>query len=249
MKTSDKILLYTTVSFVGIFIFVDVLHYVNYRRGKVLDFAAIEREDYDVHEEAGIHWLVLDGPMRTNFYAADRLKVDLPRFSGVKIDYRRSGDTVFVSLPNAWARTAHDQYASYGDYPGVRVFFPPLKGIRLINGFAILNNEEGRKGVDAALELDSTQCWVGHFDVQADTVAVIEPWDSIIVKGINSNFVVNRQAHVKALELRLDARSEMSDRYSHIDTTFLQGDSTTFVHLRGQNFKTLHLDEVEHPTP
>lgn len=248
MKTSDKILLYTTVSFIGIFVVVDLLHLANYRRGKVLDFAAIERQDYETHEEEGIHWLVLDGPMRASLYPADRLKVDIPRGSGGHFQIRRAGDTLIVSFEGVWARGAHYDYSSY-DYPFVPVFFPELKGIKLINGFAVLDNSEGRKGVSAALELDSTQCWVGRYDMQGDTVAQVEPWDTLSVKGVNCNFIVNRQAHVKAVDLQLDAKSEMSDRFSLIDTAYIQGDSTTTLHLHGRNFNKLRLDEVVHPIP
>lgn len=248
MKTSDKILLYTTVSFVGIFVVVELLHYVNYRRGKVLDFAAIERQDYEAHEEEGIHWLVVDGPMKTNFYPADRLKVDVPKLSGRRIDVRRVRDTLIVSL-KGWARSAHDENFYYSDYPTLLVFFPTLKGIKLVNGFALLDNSAGKKGVGVTLELDSTQCWVGRYDRMADTVASIEPWDSLSVKGVNCNFIINRQAHVKAVEARLDAKSELSDRFSIIDTGYIQGDSTTALHLRGRNLNKLRLDEVVHPIP
>lgn len=248
MKTSDKILLYTTVSFIGIFVAVDLLHYVNYRRGKIMDFAAIERQDYFSHEEEGIHWLVLDGPMRVSLYPADRLKVDIPRSDAAHFQVRRAGDTLIVSFEGVWARGAHDNYSSY-DYPSVPVFFPALKGVRLIKGFAVLDNSEGRNGVSAALELDSTQCWVGRYNMEADTVASVEPWDSISVKGVNCNFIVNRQAHVKVVEVRLDAKSEMSDRFSLIDTGYIQGDSTTTLHLHGRNLNKLRLDEVVHPIP
>ena len=249
MKKSDKILLYTTVSFIGIFVVVDLLHYVNYRRGKIMDFAAIEQQDYETHEEEGIHWLVLDGPMRTNLYPAEKLKVDVPKFSGARINVRRVNDTLIVSLEGVRVRGAHYDYANYGDYPSVAVFFPVLKGIRLINGLAVLDNSGGRKGVNAMLELDSTQCWIGRYDWPADTVASVEPWDTLSVKGVNCSFIVNRQAHVKALELRLDAKSEMRDRYSVIDTGYIQGDSTTILNLYGRNLNKLHLDEVVHPLP
>jgi hypothetical protein len=249
MKTSDKILLYTTVSFIGIFVVVDLLHYINYRRGNILDFAAIERLDYEKHEEEGVHWLVLDGPMRTNFYPADRLKIDVPRAEGTPIQIRRVNDTLFVSLAAPWTRSAHNLYGAYGDYPAVRVFFPVLKGIRLINGFAVLDNSEGKKGISVALELNNTQCWIGRYNNQADTVGVVEPWDSVSVKGIDCNFVVNRQAHVKAVDLRLDAKSEMQDRFSLIDTGYIHSEITTSLHLQGRNINKLRLDEVDHPTP
>src|ERR1700761_9022402 len=140
MKTSDKILLTATLGFVGIFVVIDVLHAINYRRGKVMDFSAIEREDYVTHEEEGVHWLVLDGPMRTSFYPAERLKIDVDRSVAPKIGFQRENDTLFVSFPHQRARGAHDNYVSYGNYPSVIIFFPALRealrGIRINKGFA-----------------------------------------------------------------------------------------------------------------
>lgn len=249
MRTSDKLLLCTTASFIGIFIMIDLLHYVNYARGNVLDFAAMEQQDYVLHEEDGIHWLVLDGPMATSFYPAKKLKIDIDKSVASKIVFKRIGDTLFVSFPHQRARGAHDYYSSYGNYPSVCVFFPPLKGIRINKGFATLDNAGGVSGLDAALELDSTQCWMGHYDNEADTVPNAEPWDTIRVKGVNANFVLSPQAEVKVLQLALDARSEAADFNCTIDSVSIAADSNTAIHFHGRNFKKLHVDAVVHPTP
>jgi hypothetical protein len=253
MKTSDKILLCTTLSFVGVFIVIDLLHYVNYARGNVLDFAAIEQQDYVQHEEEGIHWLVLDGPMLTSFYPAETLKIDVDRSVESKFVFTRINDTLFVSMPHQWSRGAHDVYTSYGNYPSVNVFFPALRrelrGIKINKGFAIFDNTEGLKGLDAVLELDSTQCWLGRYDQERDTVVKTEPWDTIRVKGVNANFVTSNQAHVKVLDLVLDAKSEVADFNSSIDSASVAADSNTAIHFHGRNFKKLHFDAIVHPTP
>jgi hypothetical protein len=242
MKTSDRLLLCSTLVVFGIFLLIDVLHYAQYRRGEILDFAAIERQDFVAHEEEGVHWLVLDGPMRTHFYPADRFKIDVDRSQAARFHFERDGDTLRVSLGHYWARSAHDAFASYGEYTPVQVFFPALRGIRLINGFAVLDNEEARKGINVAMELDSTQCWVGNYDVDRDSVISVEPWDTIRAKVINGHLIVNRQAHVKALELWMDGKAEATDRFSRIDTAMIRGDTTTTVLLRGENFKRMRLE-------
>jgi hypothetical protein len=241
MKTSDKLLLFSAIGVFGIFALVDVLHYVKYRSGQILDFAAVERLDFVSHEEEGIHWLVLDGPMRTHFYPADRLKIDVERSQASRFHYERDGDTLRVSMANYRARSAHDGYYSYGDYVPVQVFFPALKGIRLNNGFAVLDNEAARKGINVAMELDSTQCWVGNYDMNRDSVISVEPWDTIRAKVVNGHLILNRQAHVKALELWMDDKAEATDRFSRIDTATVQGKMTTTLLLRGENFKRLLL--------
>jgi hypothetical protein len=244
MKTSDKILLYSSLGVIGLFLALDLVHYASYSRGEILDFAGIEQQDFERHQEEGIRWLVLNGPMRTTFYPADRLTIDVDRSRKSQFSFERHGDTLLLSLENAWSRSAHDDFRSYGDYVPVHVFFPALKGIKLIGGFAVLDNEEGRRAPDVALELDSTQCYVGNYDMHADTVYSIEPWDTIKVQGVNCNLIVNRQAHVRALDLRMDANSEVSDRFSRIDTGYIRAESTTTLHLRGENLKKLRLDAV-----
>jgi hypothetical protein len=241
MKKSDKLLFYSFITAFGIFLLVDVLHYINYRRGNILDFAAIEQRDFVSHAEDGVHWLVLDGPMRTHFYPADRLKIDVDRSQAARVHFQRDGDTLRVSIADYRARSAHDAFNSYGNYVPVQVFFPPLTGIRLINGFAVLDNEEARKGINVTMELDSTQCWVGNYNPDRDSVLSIEPWDTIRAKVINGNLILNRQAHVKALELSMDDKAEASDRFSRIDTAIVQGKMTTTLLLRGENFKRLLL--------
>lgn len=242
MKTSDKLLLYSTIAVLGLFVLIDVLHYVNYRRGQILDFAAIEQRDFVSHAEEGVHWLVLDGPMLTHFYPADRLKIDVDRSRAEQFYFQRTGDTLRVSIRNYRARGAHDNVAGYGDNWPVQVFFPALKGIRLINGFAVLDNEAARKGINVAVELDSTQCWVGNYNPDRDSVISVEPWDTIRARVINGNLILNRQAHVKTLELWMDEKGEANDRFSRIDTAIVQGKTTTTLLLRGENFLRLRLE-------
>ncbi|HWB91807.1 MAG TPA: hypothetical protein VG605_08145 [Puia sp.] len=254
MKTSDKILICSTLSVVGILLTLELLHYIKYRKGETLGFKDIERLDFVSREDTGIHWLVLDGPMRTTFYPdglSDRLKIGVDRSRASEIRYLRHGDTLELLMDSRHyhVRSAYDNWFSYGDYLAVHVFFPPLRGIRIRNGFVTLNNEECHTGIGAALELDSTQCWLGRYDPQHDSATYTEPWDTVSVRSINSNFIINRQVHVKALDLRLDNKSEVSDRFSLIDTAYIRGDSTANLMLRGRNFGRIHLDHVVHSAP
>jgi len=283
MKTSDKILLYSTISAVGFFLSLDLIHFVKYRRGEVLNFSDIERLDYVSREDTGVRWLVLDGPMRTLMYpagssglagfggstaagpaeggprapggsadaAVGRLKIDVEKSRVADLTFTRHGDTLEVVMnpTDTRIRSAHDDWYSYGGYLPVRIFFPSGLGIRVRNGFTVLNNEERHKGVSASLELDSTQCWLGSYSREFDTMSYTEPWDSVRVRGINSNFIVNRQIHVHALDLRLDTKSQFSDRYSLIDTAYVEGDTNTLFILRGRNFGRIHTEHVVHSAP
>ena len=246
MKTSDKILLFSTLGALGLFVTVDLLHFAKYRAGEVLTFKELETEDFDRHPMDGIHWLVLDGPIRTTMRPAEQFEFDIPKQRESQFYWLRKGDTLQIFTKQRYGRDAHQGWFNYFEYPSVHIYCPQLKGIRFNKGFAVLENEEGRKGFNTSLILDSTQLWVGNYYPDHDTVTKIEPWDSITVRAVNSNFVINNQAHVKAINLELDGKSQASDRSSTIDTGYIKGDTSTYFSMRGKNFTKLRFDAIDH---
>ncbi len=246
MKTSDKILLFSTLGALGLFITVDLLHYAKYRAGEVLTYKELETQDFDRHPMDGIHWLVLDGPIRTTMRPAEQFEFDIPKQHESQFYWLRQGDTLQIFSKQRYGRDAHQGWFNYFEYPSVRIYCPQLKGIRFNKGFAILANEEGCKGLNASVTLDSTQLWVGAYYPDHDSVSRTEPWDSINVLAVNSNVVLNKQAHVRAIHLQLDERSEALDRFSTIDTGYIKGDTGTYFYMRGKNFKKLRFDAIDH---
>jgi hypothetical protein len=251
MKTSDKILLYSTLSAIGLFVAVDLLQYAKYRSGDMLGFTALQERDYTRHSLTGIQWLVLDGPIYSTIRPGetDSLEFDVSKAADAHVDWFRKGDTLTIVVRNQRTRSAHDNQFSYGGYSSVRVYCPPLKGIHINNGFAVLDNEVSKPGLSAHVVIDSTQLWVGAFAQDQDFVYRVEPWDTLSVTGVNSNFILNRQVHVKVLGLSMDDRSEMADRYSTVDTGFIKGDTNTIIHLRGRNFEKIRLLKADHTSP
>jgi hypothetical protein len=247
MKTSDKILLFSTFGAFGLFIVSDLLHYFSYRSGDVLRFQDIEHLDFTPHVVEGVHWLVLDGPMQTTFYPADRLRVDVDKEAEPKISYERQGDTMFVRCREHNARSAHDQVPSYEGYVPVHVFCPALKGIRIKNGFATLDNEEGHRAMNVSLQLINTQLWVGSFSIGSTTT--VEPWDTISVRGSNCEVALNFQAHVKMIDLRVDGNSVVWDHMSLVDSGYIHSDPGTLLHLQGRNVKKIRLDALTLSAP
>jgi hypothetical protein len=246
MKTSDKILLFSTLGALGLFVTVDLLHYAKYRAGEVLTYKDLETQDFDRHRLDGIHWLVIDGPIRTTLRPAEYFEFDIPKRNEAQFYWLRQGDTLQIFTKRRYGRDAHQGWFAYFDYPSLRIYSPQLKGIRFNKGFAVLGNEEGHKALNAAILLDSTQLWVGSYQPEDDVVFQAEPWDSITVQAFNSNVVLNRQAHIKAVTLQLDDQSEASDRFSIIDTGYIKGDTGTFLHMHGKNFKKFRLDAIDH---
>jgi hypothetical protein len=251
MKTSDKILLYSTLSAVGLFAAIDLLQFAQYRSGDILDFKALQQRDYTRHSLAGIHWLVLDGPILSTLRPSenDSLEFDVNKMQEAGVDWVRRGDTLTISKKGGRIRSPHDNWYSFMDYTPVHLYTPSLRGIRVNNGNVSLANESGKPGLSAHFVIDSTQMWVGAFMPDADSVYSVEPWDTISVRGANSNFILNRQAHVKELGLLLDNGSQAEDRFSKVDPGFIQGDTNTIIHIRGKNFGKIRLRRADRSTP
>jgi hypothetical protein len=251
MKTSDKILLYSTLAAVGLFAATDLAQYAKYRSGAILDFKALQQRDYTRHSLAGIQWLVLDGPIRATLRPGDNdsLDFEVNKMQEAQVDWVRRGDTLIISARGVRVRGPHDNWYSFLDYVAVRVYSPQLKGIHVNNGEVSLANEANKPGFSAHFVIDSTALWVGAYSPEADSVYSVEPWDSISVIGVNSNVILNRQAHVKDLALLLDDRSEATDRFSVVDTGFIRADTNTVIHLRGRNLEKIRLMKAGRSAP
>jgi hypothetical protein len=246
MKTSDKILLYSASFALTAFVGTNLLHYAKYRAGDILDAKAINAQDYASHTLAGIHSIVLDGPMRATLYPSDHLEFDLPRNAEGAFEYRQQGDSLILFSRDRKARDPHDNWYSYQDYPQVHIYFPRQAYIHIRNGFASLSNEEDRKEVSASFLLESSQLWVGAYRPLADTIYAIEHFDSLRVSAINSNIIFNKQSHIAHLDLRLDDRSDAEDRFSSIDSAVYLVDSNTNLRIRGKNSKKIRFATIDH---
>jgi hypothetical protein len=249
MKTSDKILLCSTLSAIGLFAMVDLLHYAKYKKGEILNFTQLNALDNVPHSFTGIHHVVLDGPIRTTLYPAqtDSLTLQVPKDKQDEFLYHQNADTLIIRSKGRNAHDAHQNWFGYIDYPPLQLFFTPGTKFHILQGFATLDNEAARSDRSARFQLDSSQLWIGGYDRYKDSVYGIEPWDSISITGINSQVDLNRQAYVKLLDMRLDNRSEAVDRWSTIDSGYIQGDTNTYLHIRGKNFQKLELHVLAHP--
>jgi len=249
MKTSDKIILFSVLTGLGLFGAIHLLQYARYRSGDILTYKDLDRQDFAPHAGTQPLWLILDGPMHASLFASDSFHFDLARRDLSSFHYRQSGDSLIIEGDRRLIKNPHQGWNDYWHFPAINIYCPVLRGIRIRNGFAVLQNEQGRRGVTASLELDSTQLWVGAYNEDRDSVIQTEPYDSISIKAINSSIVLNRQAYVKSVDLRLDDRSDFVDRFSSFDTARIMGEKNTGIHLKGSNFKKIRWDVPDHPTP
>jgi hypothetical protein len=187
--------------------------------------------------------------MRASIVPSDSFHFDLAKRDLSSFRYRQSGDSLIIEADNRLMKNPHQGWNDYLFFPAINIYCPVLRGIYIRNGFAVLQNEQGRPGVGGSLELDSAQLWVGAYNQDRDSVIQTEPYDSIKIRSINSAIVLNRQAYVKVLDLRLDDRSDFVDRFSKFDTARIMGEKNTNIQLKGSNFKKIRWDVPDHPTP
>jgi hypothetical protein len=249
MKTSDKIILFSVLTGLGLFGAIHLLQYSRYRSGDILTYKDLDREDFVPHAGTQPQWLILDGPMHANLFPSDSFHFDFAKRDLSSLHYRQSGNSLIIEGDRRLIKNPHQGWNDYWLFPAINIYCPVLRGIRIRNGFAVLQNEQGRQGVTASLELDSAQLWVGAYNQDRDSVIQTEPYDSVSIKAFNSAIILNRQAYVKVLDLRLDDRSEFVDRYSRFDTARIMGEKNTNIHLKGSNFKKIRWDVPDHPTP
>jgi len=249
MKTSDKIILFSTLTVIGLFGAAHLLQYVRYRAGDILTYKDLNREDFVPHAGTQPTWLILEGPMRASIVPADSFHFDLAKRDLSSFRYRQSGDSLIIEADGRLTKNPHQGWNDYLPFPAINIYSPVLRGIHIRNGFAVLQNERGRRGISASLELDSAQLWVGAYNQDKDSVIQTEPYDSIRINAVNSAIILNRQAYVKALDLRLDDLSDLVDRFSRFDTARVMGEKNTNIHLKGSNFKKIRWDVPDHPTP
>jgi hypothetical protein len=249
MKTSDKIILFSALTAIGLFGGAQLLQYARYRAGDILTYKDLDREDFVPHAGVQPVWLILEGPMRASIVPADSFHFDLAKKDLSSFRYRQSGDSLIIEGDKRLIKNPHQGWNDYLLFPAINIYCPVLRGIHIRNGFAVLQNEQGRRGVSASVALASSQLWVGAYDQDRDSVVQTEPYDSIRISAVNSAIVLNRQAYIKSLDLRLDDRTDMVDRFSRFDTAHIMGGKYTGIQLKGSNFKKVRWDEPDHPTP
>ena len=168
MKTSDKIILSVTVTALTLFALVDFLHFAKYRKGEIMHYKDILATGYNRQHFEGVHWLVLDGPIRTTVYPSDDMDLYTQKANSKEFLYMRNGDTLTVRTVHQGARDAHLDWYTYTVYPRLEVFTPALKGVHVKRGFVTLSNDKGQSHLSGDFRLDSAQLWIGAYDPNYD---------------------------------------------------------------------------------
>lgn len=238
MKTSNKLLLsFLTVAIV-LFVGVHLALYASYRHGNIRTESELDASRFNRFSLSTPGWLVLEGNLRVRIIPSDHFQIDLDK-TGRALGYRKDGDTLIISGNKSRIKNPHGSWSDYWNLPLVNVYSPALKGIRVEDGYVSLTNRENFTGLAASLMLTDAQLWIGAFDPLKDTADKIEPFDSIRIDAKNSSIVVNRQSLVHKISVRLDDVSEITDRFSEIDTGWIDANRYSKIYMTAANFNKI----------
>ncbi len=240
MKTSNKLILISSLSALGVFGAVHLALLSNYRNGRIHSEDEMNQDRFTAYHMSEPAWLSLKGQMHADIIPSDSFHIELEK-NVPGLTYRMEGDSLIISGPSSEGVNPHGSWNEYWQWPRVYIFYSRLKNIRAEGSYLAYGNPEGTPGQSARFMLKDAQLWIGAFNPQVDSVFLNERFDSIQIGETNSTVVLNRQAQVARLSTRLDNQSEIIDRYCRIDTGWMVAAPYAKIYLMGRNFNKISL--------
>ena len=257
MKTSDKILLISSLSSIGIFGLVHLALYAKYRRGDILMEKNLHAQQLAVHPIPAPRWLVVRGLLRTHIIPSDSFAIEfldgmdevrrirLKQAGGLfpeKVEepfYHREGDTLFIEGDKG--QEIDQQFASQmrpAPFPIVNVYCRGLELIEMEGGQITLVGGTRARPAGANLAIRNGVLWVGQYHSQADK-DYPDLFDTVQVRASGSTVMLNNPVMVARLQANLTNHSLIDDRNIDIGQLALNCDSTSKVSFTGKNLQKL----------
>jgi hypothetical protein len=240
MKTSNKLILFFFLSAIAILGAIHLALFSKYRRGLIETEKELNEEQFNSFRMQAPKWLSLNGHLHVNIIPSDSFHISLDK-NARGLGYRLQGDTLIITGNTEGDKNPHGSWNEYWNLPRVNIFCTGLSGIRVVNSYVAITNEKGKAGVAAFFTLKDAQLWIGAFDPVKDSVFNTEPFDSIVVGETNSTVVINRQSLVHKLSVQLDNVSEITDRFSRIDTGRIVAGRYSKIYMTAANFNKIGL--------
>jgi hypothetical protein len=248
MKTSNKILLISSLSALGIFGAVHLALYAKYARG---DFSSGSPDEKMTTLFAGPApaVLYLEGSLNVRFLPSDSFSVECAKADEDRINMRQSGDSFHVIGDTNITRNPHTSWQQFDYFPWVTVHCGRSKKIQLSGVIALIKGTSSAGSFALELGITNTQLVMGEPDdnapgihklaLGAQTGRKLEFYDKLDIRSVNSNVVMNANSVIRDLDIQLDDRSEMHDFDAQIDSPLISYSAHSQIDLSGANFKKL----------
>jgi hypothetical protein len=264
MKTSNKILLISSLSSMGIFGLVHLTLYARYEQGKILTENDLHEKQQALRMIQVPRYLALRGLLQINIIPSDTFYIefrsspddnrvvllkqadDAAITNGSTPSYHRKGDTLFIEGEKG--QTVYQDNAGMmiqWPFPVVNVYCRNIGMIEVDGGQVTLVG--AKRTADAAgdqtrLIARNSIVWVGEYHNWNDPVFP-EFFDTLRIRAFKSTVLLNRFTVAAHLQASLTDNSLIEDRKIVIGRLLeLSGDSTSRVTLTGKNLQKLQPD-------
>jgi len=257
MKTSDKILLISSLSSIGIFGLVHLALYAKYRRGDILMEKTLHAQQLAVHPMSAPRWLVVSGLLRTHIIPSDSFAIEFlgdlddvrmmrPKQPGglfpektTEPFYHREGDTLFIEGDKS--QDIDQRYANQmmqGPFPVVNVYCRGLELIEMQGGQITLVGGTRARPASVNLAIRNGILWVGQNHSRFDK-DYPDLFDTVQFRASGSTVMLNNPVMAARLQASLTNHSVMDDRNIDIGQLALDCDSSSKAGFTGKNLKKL----------
>lgn len=260
-KTSNKLLV---TMLIGAILLVGGIHlalYGQFRAGHFIRWRQLQQRKFVQYHLAQPTVLSLTGIVWVNIYPSDSFYIELPKVedpddkpwmlgqTGPEANlaipqYSQSGDTLSVigdvTVP-LWRPFADFSYSNH--LPRINIYTRRLKEIRLLDGQLVLDGSDGAADAPAIrLTASNATIWVAEYNEPNPTPLPKEFFDSLDLHLSNSILLLNRSATIRSATIRLDAGSELNDRWSTVGRSQISASDSSRISLTGNNLKKTTID-------
>jgi hypothetical protein len=260
MKTSDKLLLISFLSVLGLFGSVHLALYARYSHGDIITEKELRAERFIRYTVPAPLALSLEGGLNVRIIPSDTFSVEMEKAavggnglekgtvtvkgmneeSLPELSYRLKGDTLIITGNSTRKVTMHDPWQIYyNNFPRVNVYTGNLKSIRLSGGMAVLKGETRPGLFNTSLSVENALLWIGESYDDNDKALPADALDSVSIWAVNSMLVPHRNAVLRKLNVKLDDRSEIDDQQAVIGRSAISYSAGARINMTGANLKNL----------
>lgn len=238
MKTSDKLLLTLALMILGVFGAVHLTLYARMKAGHIVN----------VHSQSGWrllyegkapHLVVLEGDINVQLTLSDSFFIEMQEEARGQVSCRPAGiDSMVVKGDSTQSINPHSPVQYYNDRPWVNIHAPSPTDIRLKGVQALLQGSKQPGKRNLHVQAISSQLLLGGYGATGPDF-FNQYYDAVQVQAENSKLVLNQNAVIHKLSVRLDDVSEMNDQKATIDSIYIQHMAHSKINLTGTNLDKL----------
>jgi len=257
MKTSNQLLVITSVSALGIFGLAHLALYGEYKQGNIIPETQLRNEQFRRYDLPEPQYLFIQGLLFVTIIPSDTFHIELenkdvpsmgPKASLLGEEtgdppqptYRIAGDTLLIMGARASkiARTLDPELP--WNFPQVNIYCRNVPAILVENGQVFLKGSVRHAPGFRQLQLRDAICGVGKRPAGGNEQEHPDNFDTLRIDAANSVVVLNQPANIRSLSMRMDNRSELRDRNAEIGKISLDCADKAVIILSGKNQKKIN---------